>query len=95
MKEDSLPGAGQIFVRRVEGHEDRVETVAADGVLQREGIQVPGDADEARDLLVARLEEGLQRTIRSEDFFDVFLIAHVVHLPAIEPVGLQALERGL
>ena len=79
----------------IEGDEHRVEVMPlGHGRHRRRGF-VPGEADEAGDLLVAGLDEGLEDPVGLPDGRDVIEGLDLVDLPDIQPVGAEALQALL
>ena len=80
-------------VRRVERHENCIERKPVNAGFQHERIAMAGNADEAGDFFITRLLKRLERAVVRENLVHVLLRADIVHLPAVQMVGLQALER--
>ena len=66
-----------------------------DGLRHHRAVRVARHADEARDLLLAQLVEGLDRPVRGLDLREVRLVAEAVEVQQVEVVGLQALQARL
>ena len=66
-----------------------------DGPDHHRAVRVARHADEARDLLVAELVEGLERAVRGLDLGEVVLASEAVQVQQVHVVGLEALEAGL
>ena len=53
-------------------------------------ICVAGHADEAREFLLASLQQALERAIGGFDFFEILGLAEAVDVHKIHVIGLQA-----
>src|SRR5260221_200940 len=81
--------------RRVHRHLHTVEVVPLDGLRHHRALGVARHADEARDLLLPQLVEGLERAVHGLDLREVVFLAQAVDVHEIHVVGLEPLEAGL
>src|ERR1035437_6428464 len=79
----------------VDRHEDGVKRIATNGLDQRLGTEVSGDAEEADHLLVAGFEQGFHRAALGEYLLDLVVGTDVVQLPKVEVICIEQLQRLL
>src|SRR5207302_352051 len=76
--------------RCVQRHLHAIEIVALNGRGKDFAICVAGHADEAREFLLASLQQALERAIGVFDFFEILGLAEAVDVHKIHVIGLQA-----
>jgi hypothetical protein len=90
----ALAAAACLHARGVERHLGAIEIVALERRLQNHRIRMAGDADEARHLLIAQLQQDVQDAVGRFHRGQVFLVGQAVHVDEVEVVSLQALEAA-
>ena len=73
----------------IDGNEYRIEIEHLDAPLGDKGIVMAGDTDEPCQALFFRLHEGVNRSARPEDLFDLLVRSYIVDLPEIQVIRLH------
>ena len=79
----------------VYSHKNGIERIAMNRFDECIRPVMPGDAEVANDLLIARFEQRLHCSALGEYFIDISHGADVVQLPKVNVIGLQQLQRSI
>ena len=79
------------LLRGIESHLDAIEVVAFQGGLEHYRVVMTGNADEARQLLVAHPVKRIQHAMAGLDFRQIVLAHQSMHVDQIDLTGLKPL----